>query len=96
MTLYDWLSQIDTFGLACNIWIAEDEGMENPEPIFCGSMWDIPYWLADMKIAKYNNSKNKDKPILYAHNIRKYSNDENGTEGYNGFVIVVTEGEDNE
>lgn len=96
MTLHDWLSVVDTIGLPCNIWIAEDEGSECDEPIYCGSMWDIPYWIADMKIAKYNNSKDKDKPIWFAHNIRKYSNDENGTEGYNGFVITVTEGEDNE
>lgn len=91
MTLKTWLNQMDTCGIPCNIWIAEDENMEYSEPIYCGSMWNIPYWIADMKIAKYNNNKDKDKPIWYAHNIRENINDEHGTKGYNGFVITVTE-----
>ena len=91
MKFFDWLSMIDTCGLACNIYIAE-EG-DDAEPIYCGSMWNIPYWIADMKIAKYNNSKDKDKPIWFGCDIRKSPDDESGTEGYNGFVITLTEGE---
>lgn len=93
MKFKKWLNQINTSGLACNIYIAE-EG-DNADPIYCGSMWNIPYWLTDYQIAKYDSEKNKDKPIWFAHNIRKNINDENGTEGYNGFVITVTEQKEN-
>lgn len=93
MTLHDWLSQMDTCGIPCNIWIAEDESLG---PIYCGSMWNIPYWIADMEIAKYNNNEDKNKPIWYGRNIRKTTDDENGTKGYDGFVIVVTEEKEND
>lgn len=89
MTLKKWLSKLDTTGMPCNIYIEEDG--DNAEPIYCGSMYNIPYWLADMQLAKYNNNEDKDPPIWYAYNIRKYSNDEHGTKGYNGFIITLTE-----
>lgn len=93
MKFKKWLNQIDTCGLACNIYIAEDG--DAAEPIYCGSMWDIPYWLADYQIAKYNDPEDKDKPIWFAHGIRKNINDEAGTEDYNGFVITLTEQKEN-
>lgn len=90
MKFFDWLSMIDTSGLACNIYFAEDE--KDADPIYCGSMSDIPYWLADYQIAKFKDRFTK--PIEFAHSIRKNVNDENGTKGYNGFVIILTEKED--
>jgi hypothetical protein len=91
MKFKKFLDQIDTSGLVCNIYFAEDD----TEPIYCGSMWDIPYWLTDFQIAKYNSEENKDKPIWFANNIRKNANDERGTEGYNGFIITLTEQKEN-
>jgi len=90
MKFKKWLNQMDTSGLACNIYFADDT-----EPIYCGSMWDIPYWLTDFQIAKYNSEENKGRPIWFAHNIRKNANDERGTEGYNGFIITLTEQKEN-
>lgn len=93
MKFFDWLSMIDTCGLACNIYIAEDG--DDAEPIYCGSMSNIPYWLADYQIAKYNSKRDKDKPIWFANRIRKSVNDEHGTKDYNGFVITLTEQKEN-
>ena len=93
MKFKKWLNQIDTCGLACNIYIAEDGN--DAEPIYCGSMCNIPYWLADYQIAKYHNEEDKDEPIWFAHNIRKNVNDEHGTKNYNGFVIILTEQKEN-
>ena len=86
MKFKKWLNQIDTGGLVCNIYFAEDG--DDAEPIYCGSMWDIPYWLVDYQIAKYED--HYIKPIEFRHNIRKNINDEHGTKGYNGFVIILT------
>ena len=91
MKLKKWLNQIDTCGLACNIYIAEDG--DDADPIYCGSMFNIPYWLADYQIAEHRPIW--DKPIWFAHNIRKNENDEHRTEGYNGFVITLTEQKEN-
>ena len=88
MTLKKWLKPMDTCGLFCNIYIDNDD-----DPIYCGSMWDIPYHLVDLKIAKYSNPADKSEPIFYAHDIRKTINDEKGTKDYNGFIICLTEKE---
>lgn len=84
-----WLNQIDTTGLACNIYIAEDG--DDAEPIYCGSMFNIPYWLVDYQIAK----EDENKPIWFANNIRKNINDEHATKDYGGFVITLTEQKEN-
>ena len=93
MTLKKWLSKLDTCGLACNIYFAEDG--DDEEPIYCGSMHNIPYWLADYQIAKYNDEEDKDKPIWFTHGLRKNINDEHGTKDYNGFIITLTEQKEN-
>jgi hypothetical protein len=91
MTFKKWLSKLDTCGLACNIYFTEDG--DDAEPIYCGSMRDIPYWLVDYQIATYKDYYTK--PIEFRHNIRKNINDAHGTEGYNGFVIILTEQKEN-
>lgn len=88
MKFKKFLDQIDTAGLNCNIYFVEDE-----DPIYCGSMWDIPYWLADYQIAKYKDGYTK--PIIFANSIKKDADDEHGTKGYNGFVITLTEQKEN-
>ena len=90
MTLKTWLDQVDTFGLNCNIYFAEDN--DDADPVYCGSMSDIPYWLVDYKLTKFKDRCTK--PVKFAHNIRKSIYDENGTEDYNGFIIILTEEED--
>lgn len=87
MTLKKWMKSLETCGVPCNIYIEED-GMA-ADPIYCGSMYDIPYWMADLHLGKIDDEGNY--PIFFAHNIRKTINDEHGTEGYNGFVITLTE-----
>lgn len=87
MKLYDWLSKVDTIGIFCNIWL-DDETCE--EPIFAGSMYDIPYWLADYELI--DETSDGDKAIYYAHKIHRPANctfplDQE----YNGFVITVKE-----
>lgn len=86
MKLKKWLKVIDPIGINCNIYIGEDL-------IYAGSMSDIPYWLVDYPISKYNDEEDQDSPIWFGHKIRKSTEDVEGTEGYNGFVISLNEKE---
>lgn len=90
MKLKKWLKYIDTSNLNCNIYIKykkPDKTFGN-DLIYAGSMWNIPYWLAEYEI----DEPDKDgKSIEYTTGLRKNVNDEEGTKNYNGFFIYLVE-----
>lgn len=92
MKLSKWLKPLETAGLKCNIWIEEPklDGTYDEYCAYAGSMYGIPYWLVDYEIAP--NDENGEA-ISWCHRIRKTIDDENGTEGINGFVITLKEKE---
>ena len=84
MKLKKWLKYVDTIGINCNIWIEED-------CVYAGVMSDIPYWIVDYEL---DDRDPKERSIYWANQIRSTIDDENGTQGLNGFVISLKEAED--
>ena len=82
MTLKKWLKTTDILGLKVIIWSVVDWNEVESDPLFVGSSLDVPYWIADLKLA---DSKEIDyeQPISYRSSLgEKYNNSA-------GFVIVV-------
>ena len=93
MKLKKWLKPLGTAGLSCNIYIQHEktDGTLDEDLIYAGSMWDIPYWLVDYKIAPNDTNG---EAISWCSCLYKDINDENGTLGYDGFCIYLQEKKD--
>ena len=77
MTLKDVLKIVDFGNLILVVYIEEEE-----EPIWVGSCYDLPWWLAEHKIAS-PDSEWGEEPIDYRHSLGKdYDNEP-------GFVICL-------
>lgn len=92
MKLKKWLEPMDTAGIFCNIWMQyiDREGNLQEDFMYAGSMWDIPYWLVDYKIAP--NDENGEA-ISWVGRLRQNEDDEGGTPGLDGFCIYIQEKE---
>jgi hypothetical protein len=84
MKLKKWLKYVDTASCKCNIWIDND-------CVYAGIIYDIPYWLVDYEL---DDRDKHSQPICWCHKIRSTPDNEDGTEGLNGFVICLKEEED--
>lgn len=67
MTLRKWLKVIDPI---CDIVIWAD--YDNEEPIFEGSVFDIPWVWVDCEIGRGENDDSEDEPIYISKHINKY------------------------
>lgn len=94
MTLKKWIKPLDTCGPFCNIYIEYEkkvtEGVweKDEDLIYCGSMYNIPYWLVDYEIAP--NDENG-KSIFYSCGLKEKLGDEKGKPERAGFVITLRE-----
>ena len=92
MKLKKWLKPLDVIGLFCNIYIKyiDNNGEKKEDLIYCGSMYHIPYWLVEYKIAPNDEDG---ESIFYAHGLKENSEDEKGNWNKEGFVITLQEKE---
>ena len=85
-TVYDFLSNIDIIGVKIIVYMYEDG--ENADPIYAGSAWDTPYWVADLKLDWIHTSLDCPKPIEFRNSLgEEYNNAP-------GFVISCTDSEE--
>ena len=78
MKLANWLDVTDVIGLKAVVWYEGDD----EEPLWQGSLYDIPYWIAKMKLASFNEGES---PISFRDSLGKEFNDKAGV------VITVTD-----
>ena len=84
MTVGELWDVIDFGGLPIVIWDVDDEGIEDSDPIWEGTAYQLPYWISKLKLIKAGQN-NWDEAVSYRASLgEKYNNKP-------GFVIVVKE-----
>ena len=92
MKLKKWLKHVDASSFQCNIYLQYetqiDEGVKETkyDLVYAGSLWEVPYWLVEYKIAP--NDKDGEA-ISFCHSMFEDVDDECGTEGYDGLCIYL-------
>lgn len=88
-TVYDFLKNVEIVGTDIVVYIYEDKDDEgNIDPIWEGSSWDTPYWVADLKLDWIHDVADCEQPIEFRLDLGEKHNHRPG------FVISCTEAED--
>lgn len=85
-TVYDFLKNVEIIGADIVVYMYEDG--ENAEPIYAGSAWDTPYWVAELKLDWIHNPMDCPQPIEFRFDLGEEHNHRPG------FVISCIEAED--
>ena len=67
MKLRKWLKNINPISLNIVVW--DEDSIKDEEPVYAGSIWDLPWWVAEGKISRLN--KDDDEPIDFRENLGK-------------------------
>ena len=87
MKMIDWLKMTDVLGEKAVYWVSGDEEFG---PLWVGSIYDTPWYIADMELEDDDKKLDYEKPISYRHDLGEDMNHEHG------FVITLKDADTRE